>query len=245
MENQAKILPASTNEFSDSTANAGQKILSSGSQIENIESKAGLEQVTPVENPAQEVVMSDAAIENIRSETTTTVPSEVEANANKSSKKQDNWWAFGLKMAVLAVVVFLFTQFVIPPYVVKGQSMEPNFHTGERILTDRAVFKLFSQPHRDDVVILSEPDTGEVLIKRVIGLPGDTVQVTNSTVFINGQPLNEPFIKFKTDYIFGPEVVPADNYFVMGDNRSSSLDSHIFGFVPSDKIIARVMLTLF
>ena len=170
--------------------------------------------------------------------------SQVETPA-QPIKKQENWLLFGVKLLVLAAAVFLFTQLVTPPYIVNGMSMEPNFHTDERLITDRAIFKMFGHPQRDDVVILNKPGDGEVLIKRVIGLPGDTVRVDNDTVYINGKALNEPFIQYKTDYNFGPETVPPDDYFVMGDNRSHSLDSHLFGFVPNGNIIARVWFKLF
>lgn len=171
--------------------------------------------------------------------------SVIEAEPTKPIRKQESWLNFGLKLLIMVAVVLLFTQYIVPPYVVNGQSMEPNFHTGDRVITDQAIFKLFEQPQRDEVIILKEPQTGEVLIKRVIGLPGDTVEVRDSTVYVNGDALNEPFIQFKTDYNYGPFLVPPGEYFVMGDNRSNSLDSHIFGPVPSSDIIARVLFTLF
>lgn len=172
-------------------------------------------------------------------------PIPAENEAATPAKKQDSWVNFGLKLVIMVAIVLLFTQYIVPPYVVNGQSMEPNYHTGDRVITDQAVFKLLEKPQRDEVVILKEPQTGEVLIKRVIGLPGDTVQIRNNTVYVNGTPLDEPFIQFKTDYYFGPLVVPPNQYFVMGDNRSNSLDSHIFGPVPSSDIVARVLFTLF
>ena len=161
------------------------------------------------------------------------------------AKKQDSWTVFGVKLVLMVLGIFLLTQLVIPPYVVKGESMEPSYFTGDHVITDRAIFKLLEKPQRDDVIILNEPDNNEVLIKRVIGLPGDVVQVQGNTVFVNNKPLDEPFIKYKTDYQLEAEVVPNGEYFVMGDNRSNSLDSHIFGFVPADNIISRVLFKLF
>jgi signal peptidase I len=170
---------------------------------------------------------------------------EVSLPPQPKAKKQDSWAVFGAKLALMVLAIFLLTQFVIPPYVVKGESMEPSFFTGDHVITDRAVFKLLEKPQRDDVVILNEPDNNEVLIKRVIGLPGDVVQVQGNTVFVNNKPLDEPFIKYKTDYQLEAEVVPSGEYFVMGDNRSNSLDSHIFGFVPANNIISKVLFKLF
>jgi signal peptidase I len=170
---------------------------------------------------------------------------EVHLPAQPPAKKQDSWAVFGAKLVLMVLAIFLLTQFVIPPYVVKGESMEPSFFTGDHVITDRAIFKLLEKPQRDDVVILNEPDNNEVLIKRVIGLPGDIVQVQGNTVFVNNKPLDEPFIKYKTDYQLEAEVVPSGEYFVMGDNRSNSLDSHIFGFVPANNIISKVLFKLF
>jgi signal peptidase I len=204
--------------------------------------------------PAHDLGIMPATIEPASSEgasfaTIPVTPSvatvEVHLPAPPPAKKQDSWAVFGAKLVLMVLAIFLLTQFVIPPYVVKGESMEPSFFTGDHVITDRAIFKLLEKPQRDDVVILNEPDNNEVLIKRVIGLPGDIVQVQGNTVFVNNKPLDEPFIKYKTDYQLEAEVVPSGEYFVMGDNRSNSLDSHIFGFVPANNIISKVLFKLF
>jgi signal peptidase I len=85
-----------------------------------------------------------------------------------------------------------------------------------------------------------QPDTD--YIKRVIGLPGDTVAVVGGRVMVNGTPLEEPYIEFPASYSFGPVVVPDGNYFVLGDNRPESLDSHFGWFVPVDKLIGRAWI---
>lgn len=124
--------------------------------------------------------------------------------------------------------------------------MEPNFHDGEYLLTDKISYRV-GKPQLGDVVVFKAPPTfQDEFIKRIIGVPGDTVMVQNSHVFLNGQELPEKYLTPGTQIYpgkFAAEgqvlTVPQDSYFVLGDNREHSLDSRNIGFVPRDKITGK------
>ncbi len=146
-------------------------------------------------------------------------------------------------VVVLALLVMVYL-FIMSPQEIQGSSMEPNFHDGEYILTNKILYK-FRDPVRGDVVILKSPMNKEIdYIKRVIGLPGDTVSVHDNALWINGEKLVEPYLAPDTQ-IFGgtflPEgqtiTVPPDNYFVCGDNRAHSSDSREFGTIAKGDLI--------
>jgi signal peptidase I len=132
----------------------------------------------------------------------------------------------------------------LPRYVVDGASMQPNFHTSERVIVDRLSWAL-SGAARGDVIVLKSPTTpGELLIKRVIGLPNEHVRIVDGRVYIDGQLLNEPYVMEYCSYqsCNGEWQLGPDEYFVLGDNRNHSLDSHSFGPIPASSVkgIARV-----
>lgn len=146
----------------------------------------------------------------------------------------------------LLVMVYLF---VMSPQEINGASMEPNFHNGEFILTNKVVYKL-RNPKRGEVVIFKSPSNKEIdYIKRIIGLPGDTVKIYKNAFYVNGQKLDEPYLA--TDaYIFGGSflqegaeiVVPSGKYFVSGDNRPHSADSREFGPIAKEDFIGEAIL---
>jgi signal peptidase I len=136
------------------------------------------------------------------------------------------------------------------PHKIKGASMEPNFPDGEYLLTDKLSYR-FREPKRGEVIVFEAPRTnGEEFIKRIIGLPGENVSVRNGSVYINNKKLDEQYLNnsvltgsgsFLTE---GKQIiVPENNYFVLGDNRSASSDSRMWGFVSKDKITGRAFVT--
>lgn len=146
-------------------------------------------------------------------------------------------------VVVLALLVMVYL-FIMSPQEINGASMEPNFHDGEYILTSKVLYK-FRQPARGDVVIFKSPANKEIdYIKRIIGLPGDTVSLKNNTFYVNGQIVEEPYLAPETP-IFGGSylsegqsvVVPPDSYFVAGDNRAHSSDSREFGPIAEGDFI--------
>ncbi len=147
------------------------------------------------------------------------------------------------------VVVYLF---IMQPHQVKGNSMYPTYHDKEYILTDKISYKL-RLPERGEVVILKSPKNPDIdFIKRVVGMPGETVEIKNGQVLVNNQVVSEPYYQSKTPVFPGGFIqeeqkvtVPENSYFVMGDNRPGSSDSREFGFVPFENIVGRVFFRYF
>src|SRR5512141_3197289 len=118
--------------------------------------------------------------------------------------------------------------------------MEPNLHDGEYVIIDRVSYALHP-PERGDVIVFVPPTTtnDKDYIKRVMGLPGDTVEVRDGQVIVNGAVLDEPYLNAPTNYVMESQVIEAGHYFVLGDNRNNSSDSHSWGTIKSSAIIGR------
>jgi len=153
-----------------------------------------------------------------------------------------------LETIVPAVLIaLLINLFLAQATRVYGQSMEPNLHTDQRLIVEKLSYNPyfrhylgFSGPERGDVVVISLQTQGdELLIKRVIGLPGDVIEIHNGTVYVNGQILAEPYLADSTTGSFGPTTVPPLHIFVLGDNRDFSNDSRSFGTVPLSDVVGR------
>jgi signal peptidase I len=138
-------------------------------------------------------------------------------------------------------VIYTAVNLIAPRYIVDGASMQPNFETGEWIIVSRLPY-LFGTPQRGDVVILDFDDPQDDLIKRVVALPGETVEVHDSRVYVNGVALDEPYINAEPRYTYEPITLGPDEYYVLGDNRNNSRDSHAFGAVTQDHIMGRAWL---
>jgi signal peptidase I len=137
--------------------------------------------------------------------------------------------------------------FVAEARWIPSGSMEPTLQIDDRLIVDKVSYR-FQSPQRGDVVVFNPTDAlkeqkfKDAFIKRIIGLPGDTVEVQGGRVYVNGQALRENYIADNPNYQWGPETVPADSYLVLGDNRNNSYDSHYWGFVPRDRIIGRAVV---
>ncbi|MBI2860862.1 MAG: signal peptidase I [Chloroflexi bacterium] len=144
----------------------------------------------------------------------------------------------------LAVAIFFLIQATVQTFIVVGSSMEPSFHDGQRLLVNKVVYKL-SQPERGDVIVFEPPNgwRGDY-IKRLIALPGDKVEISKGVVYVNGSKLDEPYIKAPPDYRMDETTVPGDKYFVLGDNRGNSNDSHNGWLVPAENIVGKVWIRL-
>jgi signal peptidase I len=138
----------------------------------------------------------------------------------------------------LALAVHLF---LAQATIVYGQSMEPNLSERQRLIIDKLSYRLHP-PRRNDIVVLDMPDMDEMLVKRVIGLPGETIEIQNGVVYVNGTPLPEPFPHDLGFENRGPVTLGPLNYYVMGDNRENSNDSRAFGPVKREFILGRVWL---
>ena len=154
-----------------------------------------------------------------------------------------SWFRELLESVVPALVIVLVVNvFLAQATRVEGQSMEPNLHNNERLIIEKLSYR-FIEPKRGDIIVLRRPNrSGEPLIKRVVGLPGDTVEIRNSRVYINGIVLDEPYLDQQTRGDMPARIVPEENVFVLGDNRRASNDSRAFGMVSYDDIVGRAWL---
>jgi len=142
----------------------------------------------------------------------------------------------------LTLLIFLVIRFAIQSYRVDGISMQPGLKSDEYVLVNKMAY-LFHAPERGDVIVFHFPlDTTRDFIKRVIGIPGDTVAITDTTVRVNGVLLNEPYISARANPIGKTWIIPLNEYFVMGDNRQFSDDSRDWGTVPKDYIIGKAVM---
>lgn len=147
-------------------------------------------------------------------------------------------------IAIALVVVFLLNQFVFNLSTVEGSSMEPTLIENEWLFVNRAAY-LIGEPSRGDVVILSDPKQqygmeNKYLVKRVAAVPGDTLEIQGGVLFLNGERVNEPYVKSLAVGSNYPRMtLEKDQYFVMGDNRADSWDSRDFGPISADLIKGR------
>jgi len=173
-----------------------------------------------------------------------TYQTEIEAESSEPKKQKSGFLSFikdVLETLILAVLLFVGVNTVVARIRVDGESMEPTMASGEYVMVNRLSYR-FGTPQRGDIIVFHFPrDPKEEYIKRVIGLPGDEVEVRNGQVYINGQPLSEPYLKVKMDYI-GSWRIPAGQLFVLGDNRNNSSDSHDWGTVPMDYVVGKAAL---
>ncbi len=139
----------------------------------------------------------------------------------------------------IALAIFFILRTTVQAYKVIETCMEPNYVEGEWLLASKATY-WFHEPERGDVIILDPPfETEEVYIKRLIALPGDTVEVKDGAVYINGTALEEPYIMEAPTYTFSPTELGEDEYFVLGDNRNNANDSHSGWTISRDAIIGK------
>lgn len=164
-------------------------------------------------------------------------------------------------LAIAGLLVFVIRWFLVSPFIVDGPSMQPNFKDRERIIVNKIIYDI-REPKRGEVIVFHVPEEKRDFIKRVIGVPGDTVRVEGDNVYINDEPIEESYLKesyeakhaegkdynekkFNSDFpneSFPDGKVPEDMLFVMGDNRSNSEDSRMIGYIPIDRVVGRADL---
>ena len=154
-----------------------------------------------------------------------------------------------LRDLVLAVVIgvglFLAVRATLQHVLVEGPSMEPNFYNGQRVWVNTLAYRL-GQPQRGDVVVFHFKfrQDQEPFIKRIVGLPGEEVEVREGVVYVNGQRLDEPWATRPAQYTKEKLKLGPDEFYVLGDNRVNSSDSHVWGAQPADLIIGKVWITI-
>jgi len=163
----------------------------------------------------------------------------------------EKWKNWGEPLLIAAVLAILIRSFVLGPYKIPTGSMRPTFLEGDRIFVDKVSYR-FREPERGDVIVFKYPnDEKKDFVKRLVGLPGDTLQIRDGFLYVNGEKMDQPPFsehyyynvaegKFgKTDQL---TVIPEDRYFVLGDNSAHSSDSRHWGFVPEENLVGRAFL---
>ena len=147
-----------------------------------------------------------------------------------------------LQVVVPALLIALLVHlFLAQATVVYGQSMEPNLLQSQRLIIDKLSYRI-GAPKRNDIVVLDMPGTGEMLVKRVVGLPGETVEIRAGVLFIDGVEVAQPYNHDLIAFDMAPIALQSLSYFVLGDNRSNSNDSRSFGPIVRDVIIGKVWI---
>ncbi|RED65998.1 signal peptidase I [Cohnella lupini] len=180
-------------------------------------------------------------------------------NKPKSSRAGNEITEWIKALAIAGILVFVIRWFLVSPFIVDGPSMQPNFWNRERIIVNKIIYDI-REPKRGEVIVFHVPEEGRDFIKRVIGIPGDTVKVEGDTLYINGQPVEETYLKGAYEKAhaegglynrndgdfpnteFPDGVVPEGTVFVMGDNRSNSEDSRMIGYIETGRIVGRADL---
>ncbi|HZT07391.1 MAG TPA: signal peptidase I [Chloroflexota bacterium] len=167
-----------------------------------------------------------------------------------------------LQTVALTLLLFLAIRAVIQNFKVEGTSMEPTLRSNEFLIVNKATYAridgtpaqfllgsthdpgapmfLFGSPSRGDIIVFRYPaQPDKDFIKRIIGVPGDTVEIRNGRVYLNGVPQDEPYISHLPSYSYPSTTIPPGHYFVLGDNRPNSSDSHVWGLVPVDNLIGK------
>ncbi len=149
------------------------------------------------------------------------------------------------KYIMVIIFVLLFFIFVMGLQQVIGPSMNPTLNEGDIIITNKFIYR-FKSIERNDVVVISQDE--KYMIKRIVGLPGETVEYQNNDVLINGKAYKETFTNSETEDFtiqdLGYDVIPEDMYLVLGDNRENSLDSRTFGLISKNQIIGKAWIKI-
>ena len=146
-----------------------------------------------------------------------------------------------LETALLTLVVFLVLNTLTGRFQVRGQSMQPTLHNGQYLVVSKLAYWL-RPPKRGDIVVFHPPNgSSDDYIKRIIGLPGERMRIRDGAVLVDGAPIEETYVNSQGAYSGSWELGP-DEYFVLGDNRANSSDSHMWGTLPEDNIIGKAWL---
>jgi signal peptidase I len=142
-----------------------------------------------------------------------------------------------VRTLIIAAAVYFGLQASLQSFEVRGSSMEPSIHSEQYLVVNKISF-LFRTPRRGEVVVVYPP-FGDPWIKRIVGIPGDTVEIKEGELYLNGQKVEEPYLREPIRRTFPPHQVPADSYFLLGDNRNSSVDSRDAGPLPGSNIVGK------
>lgn len=158
-------------------------------------------------------------------------------------KQKSVFWDWVQIIIIAAILALVIRTFLFQPFYIPSGSMEPTLQVGDKIIVNKLTTR-FKEPERGQIVVFKFPyDPSQDFVKRIIGLPGETVEIRDSQVYINGEPLEEEYLPEGLVYPdFPPVTVPEDSYFVLGDNRNNSQDSRTWGPLPREFVIGQVMV---
>lgn len=169
---------------------------------------------------------------------------------NNDDTNIKGWFSLVRSFDIVLIIGLLFRIIILQPYIVEGSSMEPNFQNREIMLVDKLSYR-FNDPNRGDVVIFHAPkNPGEDYIKRVIGIPGETVVIGQGKIYVDGKKINESYLPTSTktengkNTDFFRQTLGPDEYFVLGDNRNNSSDSREWGVLPKINIVGKAWYIL-
>ena len=162
------------------------------------------------------------------------------------------WWDNFQILFIALILALLIRVFVAEPRFIPSDSMVPTLEVGDRLVVEKISYRI-QPPAYGDIVVFDPPPQlqnlgfakDQAFIKRIIATPGQTVHVLNGNVYVNNQALIEPYIAAPPNYLLEPVQVPPGQYFVMGDNRPNSNDSHVWGFLPGQNIIGRAVFRFY
>jgi signal peptidase I len=141
------------------------------------------------------------------------------------------------------LIYLLVRTFVLENYRVQGVSMMPTLESGQYLVVDKLSYRLH-EPQRGDIVVLHDPHRSDrKLIKRIVGLPGEILELKNSQLYINGQPFDEAYVGVTIRYTQVPLPIPEGHYYVLGDNRNNSSDSHSWGALAGKDVVGKAWLS--
>lgn len=177
---------------------------------------------------------------------TTEIPPDNGDTAPRGSRVLIDWIVV---ITIALLVAFVVRTFLLAHFVVDGTSMTSTLQSGDRVFVNKLSYRLH-EPNRGDVVVLHQPSSGveRDLIKRVVGLPGEEIEVRSCNVLIDGRLLTEPYLANPADQRTGcggdtaPIMIPEDHVFVMGDNRGGSQDSRALGPIPTSELVGRAFV---
>ncbi len=183
-------------------------------------------------------------------ETVSNSKSQLPTNQTQKHTEENPWIESLKTIGISAILAIGIRTFVAEARYIPSGSMLPTLEINDRLIIDKLSYR-FKDPQRGDIVVftptpaLQQENFKDAFIKRVIGLPGDTIEVKEGKVYVNGEMLTEEYIKEQPKYDYGPVVVPENQYLVLGDNRNNSYDSHYWGFVPRENIIGQAVIRFF
>lgn len=154
-------------------------------------------------------------------------------------------WIDSIIIAGISAIIIV--QFIAQPFYIPSESMYPTLKKWDFILVNKFVYR-FTPPKYGDIMVFNPPPEAHAgdkeYIKRLIGLPGDNLEIKNGALYRNGKKSDEPYVQNCADYVLEKITIPANNYFMLGDNRSNSGDSHVWGYLPKKNVIGKAFIIL-